>query len=109
MKTLVLNKSFIILKLSDLQQSNTILDDQLEPYLNVSPNLVLDLENVNFNSMMIGELMNVYNKFAEHWRDYMHKVVIIHATENTHKAFESVKLTEKIQFFPNFEEASKSE
>ena len=105
MKTLQLKRVCTILKLTDSAPAQTTLTDQVSPFLIQAPHLVLDVEGIQFNSMLIGELVNVHRTFEERWRDEEHHIALVNLSEVSRAVFERVRLTEMFPVFGSIGEA----
>jgi anti-anti-sigma regulatory factor len=105
MKTLQLEQAFTVLKLSDTMPPRETLTEQVQPYLDRSPNLILDLDGILFNSMLIGELVNVHRAFEEHWKGQTHQISLVNLSEVSRAVFERVRLTDYFPIYGSFPDA----
>ena len=105
MNVLNLERTFLVLKLTNHSTSNLPLQEQVSPFIDQSTMLLLDVKDIQFNSMLIGEVVNVYHEFTERWRDHYHRIGLINVSEFSTKVFESVGLTTRIPVYPNAEAA----
>ena len=77
MKKLDINQSCTVLKLSDHSLSTRPLSEQAAPFLEKSPNLILDVAGIDFNSMLLGEIVNLHNSFAESWQGRTPRISLV--------------------------------
>lgn len=75
-------------------------DDQIaglvHGYLDASPVLILDVEGVNFDSKMIGELINLHRAFEKVWGEQPHRIALLNVSEFSNMIFNQVKLDQII-------------
>jgi hypothetical protein len=108
MKVLSVKQSCMVLRLSDLGPSNLPLLEQARPFIITAPYVVLDVDGIHFSSMLLGEVVNLYVGFTNHWKDHRHGMAMAHVPEVSRKVFQVSKLTEKIPVFDTLDEAVKS-
>lgn len=92
MKTLQLEQAHIVLRLTDTELSAQTLSDQTAPFLVQSPNLVLDVRGVQFNSMLIGELVNLYRSFEAQWGERPHRIALVNLSDFSREVFHRAHL-----------------
>lgn len=105
MKNLSVVRSSVVVKLSDLGTSQVPLQEQIKAIVSVAPYLVLDIDGVPFNSMMLGELVNVYMAYAERWSGRPFGVALIRAPEVTKQIIRIAKLADKLPLYDDLESA----
>jgi len=105
MKTLQLKNAYTVLRLTDVAPAQSTLTDQVEPFLGQSPQLVLDVDGIQFNSMLIGELVNVHRSFEARWKDQEHRIALVHLSDVSRSVFERVRLTEMFPIYGSVGEA----
>jgi anti-anti-sigma regulatory factor len=103
MKTLQVDQAFTVVKLTDALPAKATLTEQLEPYVDRSPNLILDVSGIQFNSMLIGEIVNVHRTFEERWKNDEHRIAVVNLTDVSRTVFRRIRLDE---FFPIFDTLS---
>jgi anti-anti-sigma regulatory factor len=92
MNSLRLERACCLLKLSNPDRIGPPLTEQIAPYLELSSPLILDVEGIDFNSMRIGELVNVYNRCRSRGTDPGPAVALVHLTPASRAAFERAHL-----------------
>jgi anti-anti-sigma regulatory factor len=108
MKVLSVKQASAVLRLSDLGPSNLPLLEQARPFILSTPFVVLDVDGIHFSSMLLGELVNLYVGFSNHWKGQRHGMALVHVPEVSRKVFQVSKLTDKIPLFDTVDEAVKS-
>ena len=108
MKTLNLESTCMILKLGEKHTSNQPLVEQLQGKIGFCKNLLLDISKVELNSMLIGELVNVYQAFESQWKDHQHKIGLVNASTFSGNVLNTVKLTEKLPLYATVEDFLKA-
>ena len=105
MKNLSVVRSCAVIKLSDLGTSSVPLQEQINPIVNSAPFLVLDVDGINFDSMMLGELVNLYTACSQRWGGRPYGVALIRAPEVTKQIVRIAKLAEKLPLYDDLESA----
>lgn len=105
MNVLNLQTSIQVLKLTNDSTSNLPLLEQVRKNLEQCPYLFLDVNGIQFNSMLIGEVVNVYQEFKAHWSDHMHQIALINVSEFSVKVFQSVGLTDRVPVYESVDAA----
>ena len=97
MKNLKLDQSYTILKLSESMGAGSVLEEQIADHIHSSPLLILDVEGILFNSMLIGEIINLCMVFEAHWKDTRHRIALVNLTHTSRAAFERMHLQGRVQ------------
>ena len=105
MKNLQLEHANVVVKLTLGPGESETLGAQLQPYLELSPMLVLDVANIQFNSMLIGEIVNVHQRFEKHWGDRPHRIALVNLTPASREVFQRVRLDTYFPLFDTLAEA----
>ena len=92
MNTLQLVHASVVVKVTLGSAHADTLAAQLQPYVDLSPILVLDVTGVQFTSMLIGEMVNVHQHFEARWSDRPHRIALVNLTETSRAAFQRVRL-----------------
>lgn len=92
MHTLDVDSAFTFLKLKVNSQSGQSLSEQAKPFLTQNPNLILDVEGIQFTSLTIGELVNLHQVFTNHWGERPHRILLVNMTDFSREVFRRVKL-----------------
>ena len=108
MKVLSVKQSCMVIRLSDLGPSDLPLLEQARPLITACPFVVLDVDGIHFSSMLLGEVVNLYVGFTNHWKDQRHGMAMSHVPDISKKVFQVSKLTEKIPIFDSLDDAVKS-
>lgn len=108
MRNLTAERTCVVAKLSDVGQSTLPLQEQMRPLMNAAPYLVLDVDGIQFTSMMLGEIVNVYMAFQEQWGSRPNGMALIRASELTRQVLRLAKLGDKIPMFDDLEQAWRS-
>ena len=105
MKNLSVVRSCVVVKLSDIGISQVPLQEQIKTVVSTAPYLVLDVDGVQFNSMMLGELVNVYMAYSERWAARPFGVALIRAPDVTKQIIKIAKLADKLPMYDDLESA----
>ena len=92
MKSIDLEKAITVLKLTETSTSNQTLQEQVAPYFDRSPYIVLDLGNVMLTSMLIGEIINLEEEFRHRWEDSSIKMALANVSDFNHKVLQQVQM-----------------
>ena len=107
MKTLSFGSACTVVRLVDSSLVGQPLGEQLQPFLEGSPNIVLDVEGIDFTSMMIGELTNLAREFDVLWGTKPHTLTMTNLKSSSRLALETMKFDRVIPIVQNYEEALK--
>jgi len=105
MRPLHLEQAYCLLKLSDPEHSGPPLSEQILPYMGVSRALILDVDGIVFNSMRIGELVNVHKLHQERISAPDAVIALVRLTRTSRAAFERVRLDRLFALCDSFAEA----
>lgn len=105
MAILQLRQSAVVISLDAVDDSEGVLLDQVRDILPQSRFLVLNIRGVMFTTILIGDIINVYNLFEEHWKDKAHRMVMVHPDPSAKRIFDLTKLTKKIPIYDNVDDA----
>jgi hypothetical protein len=108
MKNLSLVRSCAVVKLSETGSSQIPLQEQIKPVVDLAPFVVLDVDGINFNSMMLGEIVNVFQANSERWGERPHGIALIRAPEVTKQILRVAKLADKLPLYDDLESAWRS-
>ncbi len=108
MKNLTAERSCVVAKLSDVGHSTLPLQEQMRPLMDAAPYLVLDVDGIDFTSMILGEMVNLYMAFQEKWGSRPNGFAIIRAPEVTRQVIRTAKLADKMPMFDDLEQAWRS-
>ena len=107
MKTLNYGNSCTIVRLIDSTLAGQPLGEQLRPILENTPNIVLDVEGIEFTSMLIGELANLAREFNALWVDQPHVMAMTNLKPSSRQVMETVKFDRVIPIAHSYDEALK--
>jgi anti-anti-sigma regulatory factor len=105
MKTLQLQQAYTILRLTDTLPPRRTLTEQVQPYIPQSPLLILDVDGIQFSSMLIGEIVNVHRNFEEHWKGQTHQFSLVNLSDVSRAVFERVRLTDYFPIYGSLSDA----
>jgi hypothetical protein len=105
MKTLQVEASYIVLKLTDRKSAPQTLTEQALPFFALSPVLVLDVDGIQFSSMLIGEILNVHRGFADQWEGNPYRVALVNVTDTSRQVLQRVRLDTMFPMFATVDEA----
>ena len=105
MKKLTVDHVCVFIKVSERENSNLPLQVQAEPYFPLSPIMIIDMEDINLSSMLIGELVNLATKFESNWEPQKSIVALVNITAISKNILETVKLVERIPIYESLEKA----
>jgi len=108
MKMLTIKQSCVVLRLSDVSSSPAPLMEQARPLIVASPFMILDVEGVQFSSMLLGEVVNLYQAFTSHWKDRRHGLAMVHVAPVSQQVMKVAKLLDRIPAYGTVDEAVKS-
>lgn len=108
MRNLQIGAGCTVLKVLQNTDQNNSLEDQAEQYLPQNPVLILDVSDVQFNSMNIGELINLYRAFDKIWEAHVHLIGMLHMDTASAKVFKAAKLDERFPLFDSMADAFKA-
>jgi anti-anti-sigma regulatory factor len=92
MKTLQVDRAYTLLRLTDNKPSEVTLTDQVAPYIEQAKRLILDVDGIQFNSMLIGELVNLHRLFERHWGGASQRIALVNLTPSSRAVMERVRL-----------------
>jgi anti-anti-sigma regulatory factor len=104
MKTLQLDRSYLVLRLKATTPQNGTLTEQVAPFVGPADRIILDVDGIQFNSMLIGELVNVH-RLLEAEKRSGHRIALINLTGASRTAMERVRLTEIFELADSIGEA----
>jgi len=105
MKNLSVARSCSLVRLTDIQQSGAPLKEQVQACVNASPCLILDTDGLQFTSMMLGDLVNVYSALKERWPQGNVAMGMIGASDLTRQVMRISRLDQTISVFDTLENA----
>jgi hypothetical protein len=108
MKILTVRQTCVVIRLSELADSSLPLLEQARPFIMLTPYVVLDVDGIHFTSMLLGEVVNLYMAFSNHWKSSRHGMGMVNVAEVSQQVFRTAKLTDRIPIFDNIEMAMKA-
>ncbi len=105
MNYLKLDQACTLLRLRLSSNSDSALAEQAAAHIGQNPLLVLDATGLSFNSMQIGELLNIWNQFKSHWAGRAHSLALINLTPQAWEVFKTAKLSEVFQIYETLGDA----
>ena len=97
-----------LIRIIDSSENTIPLDEQVTPYLCQHPNLLLDMENVNLTSIMIGELVNLMTSLRKHWNSDKPKIRLINLNDQGQRVLQTTKLDQEFSICESLDQAYKS-
>ena len=97
--------SHTILKFDEYSGSDTTLTQWTEKFLDAAPFLILDVEGLNFDSRLIGELINLHRYFSNAWEDQPTRMALVNLSDFSKTVFNTVKLHHIIKCHDSISEA----
>ena len=97
--------SHTILNFEEHTGSDTPLAEWAQDFLAAAPLLIMDVEGLNFDSRLIGELINLHREFSAIWKDQPHRLVLVNLTDFSDMVFNQVKLSHIIHRYGTVSEA----
>jgi hypothetical protein len=97
--------SHTILNFVDPTGSDTPFAEWAKDFLDAAPVLILDVEGLNFDSRLIGELINLHRSFSAVWEDQPHRLALVNLTDFSNMVFDTVKLSHIIHRYESVSEA----
>ena len=94
-----------LVKIIDSEQNTVPLDEQIFPFLCQQPHLLLDMENVNLTSIMIGELVNLLTSLRKHWDTKKPKINLINLNDQGKRVLQTTKLDQEFPICETLEQA----
>lgn len=97
--------SHTVLKFDKYSSNDTTLTQWSEKFLAAAPFLILDVEGVNFDSRLIGELINLHRSFTKVWEDKPTRLALVNLSDFSKIVFDTVKLSNIIERYESVSEA----
>ena len=94
MKTLQLEQAYTVLRISEGTAAQATLGEQVAPHFAQGGRLILDVGGIQFNSMLIGELVNLHRRFEEGWGSDSKRITLANLTPASRAVLERVHLGE---------------
>ncbi len=107
MKYLQIHNGCTVIRLQQITNSNSSLEEQAAPYLAQNPFLLLDVEGLQFTSMNIGELVNLKGAFSKIWEPSPHRLGLLNLNSEGQQVFKISKLDQELPMFDSVAEAFK--
>ena len=79
--------------------------DQVQPFLALTPYLLLDLGGIALTSMHLGELVNVANAARTRWPDRFRGLLLVRVSEQARRAIAMARLEGLLRAFPSADAA----
>ena len=95
----------VVVKVSDTCESSYTLLEELTPFIDHTPRLILDLNDVLLTSMRIGDLVNIAREMKERWASEFQGLKLLHVSEAATRALEITKLTCMMPVYRDLTEA----
>ncbi len=105
MAILDLENTALVLSLRTVSESEDILVDQVREMIPLSRFIILNIKGIFFTSLLIGDIINVFHLFEEHWKDQSHRMVFVQADPSAKRIFDMTKLTKKIPVYDSVDKA----
>jgi anti-anti-sigma regulatory factor len=105
MKTLNATRHCSLVKLSDVEHAGPPLGEQLINSVRASATLILDVDGVQFNSMMLGELVNVLGMLKAKWGESNAAMALVRPTAMARQVMQVSKLDQAIPLFDDLDSA----
>ena len=99
MKTLQLDRAYTLLRLTDTAPQRATLTEQVMPYVGQAEHLILDVDGIQFNSMLIGEIVNLRQRYEQRWKGRQHRIALVNLTDTSRAVFERVRLEKFFAIF----------
>ena len=100
MNFLEIKSGCTVVRLQQTSEMGTSLEEQAARYLSQNPYLLMDVSGIEFNSMNLGELVNVHARFQQIWGNTLHGIGLLNLSDNGRAIFSRVGLSKK---FPDFD------
>ena len=97
-----------ILLLNSVSESDDLLLEQVKIFTPRSRFLILSIKDVFLNTFLIGDIINSYNHFSNHYRGQVHRMAMVNVSDSARRVFELTKLTDKIPVYSTVDEALRS-
>ena len=107
MNYLEIKTGLTVIQLRVAADQNQALDEQAAKYLSQNPFLLLDVGNVEFTSMNLGELVNLRARFDGIWGDKLHLIGLLNLNDHGKTIFQKVGLSQMFPFFDTIDSAIK--
>ena len=76
-----------------------------KPHFDAAPVLILDAEGINFDSMLIGELVNLQREFEKAWSGRETRLILVNLSDFNKRVFEQVHLENIFHIHDTIQEA----
>lgn len=94
-----------IVQVSQLSQSSLSIEDQAAPLLSQNPLLILNVEEISFSSMQIGELINLAKNFDSIWDSRSHSIGLLNLSPRSREIFEKTQLDQVFDLYDSISDA----
>jgi hypothetical protein len=108
MKMFSIKQTCAVIRLADVSGSPPPLLEQARPLLIASPFIILDVDGVHFSSMLLGEVVNLYQAFTGHWKEKRHGMAMVRVPAVSQQVLKVAKLLDRIPVYDTLDEAVKS-
>ncbi len=106
MQFLQVEKTYTTIILKSTEERDRVpLGNQIQPFLESSPHLILDCRGITFTSMQIGELASLAKAFNSRWEGQPHALALFNLSETSAEALKITNLLEVLSVFKTVGEA----
>lgn len=95
----------VVVKVSDACESSHTLLEELTPFIDQTPRLILDLNDIVLTSMRIGDLVNIVQELKKRWASEFQGLKLIRVSETATRTLEVMKLTVMMPIYRDLTEA----
>lgn len=108
MAILAIDHHALVISLKSVSESDDLLLEEMKEFIPRSRFIILNIEYILFSTLLIGEIINAYNLFKEHWDGKAHQMAIIHPDESAQRVFKLSRLSDTIPVYNTVEDALKA-
>lgn len=105
MKFVQVKQACALIKLEEPSQLGLPLLDQVAPLLEQNAFVILDCEEIELSSLIIGEFINVHRHLKDKWQGRAHGMALVNLSPSARKMFETTKIDKMLPFYNNITDA----
>ena len=109
MKTSGVEGSYTVFKIEGKSWGSASFSQEAMTFIGEAPMLILDVEDLNFDSMLIGELVVLQRELTQYWGDTPSRLAVVNLNEFSQRVFGQVKLDHILHFYPTVSDALKDQ
>ena len=105
MKFIQVKQACALFKLDETPHPGLPLLDQVGPLLEQNAFVILDCEEIELSSLIMGEFVNVLRHLEEKWRGRAHGMALVNLSPSARKMFETTKIEQMLPIYNKISDA----